>query len=316
MGKLTLSICVPTLGNKVEKIRGQLLELEKVGSDSVELLYSISEEKNRIAHLQDLRPGSAAIHVHNSGESFAANLENVVRQAKGDYVLLLGDDDTIQAAEILALERLLLFGPKFNLGFALLHKDGHLLPKGSALIDTSSRGQFKKLSSAVAAMRAGSLPGILLRRESIKLDFLNQWLQLFPKSIYPQIVIAMTCLADDETERAKVFTVKVEVGEGEGLLDPTFQRLGDYGAEERLTMASYFLSLGVFTRLAKIRYDINLAIWESSIFQMFHNQHPEVTHALLRSQLALFPRYPVFSIALLIHRLWSRLSSYQKSETS
>lgn len=225
-----MTICVPTLGKKVEKIRKQLAEFQKVGSASVELLYSISNEHNSLNHLENNHLGTASIHVHNSGKSFAANVENVVRQAKGDYVLLLGDDDTIEATEILVLERLLLLGPTLKLGFALLHKDGHFFGRDSEEIYKGSKAKFKKLNPAVAAMRSGSLPGILLSRHSIRLDLLNKWLQLFPKSIYPQIVIAMSCLADDKKVWAKAIPVKVEVGEGEGFLDPTFQRLGDYGA--------------------------------------------------------------------------------------
>lgn len=313
MSGIILSICIPTIGHKLEKISRQLLEFEKSYSNSIELVYSISSQRNDTSRLMKLKMGSAKIYVHSSGESFAANLENSIRRASGEYILLLGDDDIIEAKEILELQRLLLSSPKIRLGFTELHKDdSNRVQSLESEISIKKRGS-KSLSPAVAAMRSGALPGILLCREAIRLDLLNNWLKWFPQSIYPQIVIALTSLSYELRERARTIDVSIEVGKGEGLLDPTFERLGDYGAEERLKMSSDFLSLGVFNRLDAVRYQVNLALWESSIISKFRKQHPRVTRSLLRSQLALFTRFPIFSGTLLIHRLWSRFFRTEKS---
>lgn len=112
-----------------------------------------------------------------------------------------------------------------RLGFTGLCEKGHPRVLGSKSEISINDEKPNSLSPTVAAMRPGVLPGILPLKEAIRFDLLIYWPKLFPRSTYPQIVIALTSLCGELQEKGRTVDVTIEVGKVEGLLDSTFQRL-------------------------------------------------------------------------------------------
>lgn len=248
----------------------------------------------------------AQVYSHDNSSSFAANLRNAVDNAQGEYILLLGDDDIITKDEILNLEEFVSQNAFMNLGFTNLISVADVKPRPGIKLSSLDAKPIMDLSSAQSCMRAGSLPGILIAKNSLRVDVLDRWLKLFPTSIYPQIVLALAAQIG-ERKKAVQLPINIRTGLGDGFLDPTFDRLHDYGVEERLMQAKFLSSIGVIGQAGVARLQINLAIWVSVRFQRNHVDYPEITNKIFRRQLLLFPHFPLFATTLATHRILNQL---------
>lgn len=308
MGQIRVSICVPTLGLKLNEISEQIHELAKSKSKETELVFSLYSQSPNVSSLLTLTGGHSSVFVHDKSSTFDDNLKNAVENAQGDHLLFLGDDDLITAGEILKLEKYLDHRGTVTCGFTQYSS------KNSRGRDLSSQKTFAEITAhgcigpAASFFRAGKLPGILLEKKDISFDFFEAWMRLYPHSIYPQIILAASTWRE-KNQRACLLPVTVLIGEGAGFLDPTFERLSDYGVEERLVQTKLLYAAGLLDSFGVIWTQIKLALWVSSRFQDNHIDYPQITSKILRRQLLLFNRFPLFSGVLAAHRLFTFLRS-------
>jgi hypothetical protein len=260
MKKNTLSICVPTLGIKFAEIQIQLEQIENmtpVPGWHIEFCISVSRHfSEKFASLSSNNLVTVVRALEDA--PVADNIISSINGASGDFILLMGDDDLIMSRE---LERLILHVSSLSHDFALgylelIHNETEPLKR----IDTK-----RVLSSAQAVMRGAVLPGILFRRSTMDANSINEWVSLFPDSIYPQVWLAFEALRASNSRAISIPAAVIVGSPPVGVMGTeNVNRLPHYGVVERLEQLSALYIRGDVTIKERIRAEVNLALWASS----------------------------------------------------
>ena len=243
---------------------------------------------------------------YTSDLGFVANLSNVVQNATGTYVLILGQDDEISITDLLSLleEIRCLRDHNGNEKRDLPSIMCHLDYKGKKPSAFSSRQDI--------FMRLGGSPGVCIPNLGAILEDIGDYKQFFPDGIYPQVWLGMCAY-----ERGGVVfsEARVEVGPAptvaESMHDHWMRPL-DYGARERIRIASILEKRSkrkscLSWRLSRMR----LLIWASSVYRRLEEvgegRALDRVEAGLANELLIYEKFLMFGLVKLPRRIANRI---------
>lgn len=254
-----LSICIPSQGRRVEHVLRQFEQFKvalKSNPNDLEFCLSLND---RVPQALSLLGQFANTTVKDSRAwpTVRDNLVACLEMSRAHYVLLLGDDDLISDRFLISLLNELRDNPPFDILCATLVDEGEMIQQPVSSVHT--------LTPAQTLMRLAALPGIVLRRSGINFDLYSLWLEEFPNSVYPQVVLGMTATTNHRKPKVSVVPHLIVVGQGDGLKDDFRIRGADYGVTERLLQAAFLRMHGLLPRHEFLRFSLNLGLWAASI---------------------------------------------------
>jgi glycosyltransferase involved in cell wall biosynthesis len=218
---LILSICIPTYNNSeiiIENtniIKKQLSQFEGSFEIIVGENFSNLENRKKILNISSL---NTKIILHESNLGFGLNLFKTMIEAKGDYILLLGDDDL----------------PQFGLLTELMKclnkkKDSRLIILPLNIEFNTSNLKSKSILPWVF-MRSGSMMGLVFNRQSCSFDKSD-----FEHTLYPQVNLSMRYVIENGFFNNNFDNVIISGGAAtiSEKFNDKMQRPLDYGVLER-----------------------------------------------------------------------------------
>lgn len=254
-----LTICIPTFGNS-EILSQNITQLSsniEGFEDKVEIVitenFSSALESQK---LSELRSNTVKVFSNSQNLGFSKNLLIGLSLAKGKYLMLLGDDDFVDA--VLMRDLILYLSSKSvkNLVFLPLH---------------DLRYSTRVVTPAFAFMRSGAMPGVIYNVNAINLAQLQTDI-----AIYPQVELAMDVFYQFGAEYL-VSDGCIRVGPGLPLLyrfSDKMSRPIDYGVVERFTILKKIQRR--YSMLFKDYFYcyVNLLSWANQIFFKVYRSKP------------------------------------------
>lgn len=245
-----LSICIPTFKNTetvIKNIKFLQKEIAKFGG-SCEIVISenFSTNLEREALLKTVLDGYTKVVCNTYNVGFSRNLFTALNSASGKYILLMGDDDFLEADLLHQIYKYLNLTGGESLFFVPLDS-------------TPNPSNLKKqdLLSWVF-MRSGSMMGIVFHRDAIYLGDIH-----LDNSIYTQIHLAMLAVLRHGYSQP-VFSSVIKVGPGLPLEKRFSDKIGrpiDYGIVERAEISKELYTKNLISYVDYLKCRLALTEW-------------------------------------------------------
>lgn len=254
-----LSICIPTFNNSeilAQNIR-RLISDVKEFENKVEIVisenFSSVEETQK---LSELRSNTVKVFSNSQNLGFAKNLLISLSLARGKYLMLLGDDDFVDAV---LLRDLMLYLSSTN-------------PKKLVFLPLHDLKYFSDVvTPAFAFMRSGAMPGVIYNVNAIHLAKMHT-----DNAIYSQIELAMDVFFQCGAEYLASDGC-IQVGAGLPLEERFTDKMSrpiDYGVVERFLILKQMKSRYSTPLNVYLSCYISLLSWANQIFSKIFPTKP------------------------------------------
>ena len=265
--KLTVAIPTFNRANMLQQSVGHLIE---VLPPEVEILIVDNGSTDRTKNVCDGLPKREHLSVYHNRENVGAARNNFLcfLYAKSEYIMLLGDDDKLDANYV---KKVLGIISNDEFGFITYQEEA----RSDVKVDVVKAGGD---GVAHVFMRSGTLAGNVFNRNFFSLNFYPPLHQC----IYPQVATAMECALKEKVAVVHIHkVVDVDFYNNLSIVDKAKDRPGDFGIGERL---SYALLLRNENKIAQDVYlscASSLMTWAGSIWQFKNNYDPRLASAFV-----------------------------------
>ena len=246
-----LSICIPCRKRWPEAF-GLVAEarIQSLPEGSVEVCISLSGVEEVPSELMGLASSGVSTQLSGSDVSFGDNLRSSVGLARGEWCLIMGDDDRISAPDVrMLIEQIACLPPDVRM----------------ATLGVIGRPRKREVPRRSVAMRCGSMSGLLFRRNEL-LETLQHAEVAFPGAIYPQIWAG---LSHCDVKAVPILGAEVHFGGSSTHAAQAFfdhmSRPHDFGVGERLFWAMKGGNEGRLTIAEREILILNIFVWSQAI---------------------------------------------------
>lgn len=246
-----LSICIPCRKRWPEAF-GLIAEaqVQLLPEGSVEVCISLSGVEDVPSELAGLALSGVSTQLSGSDVSFGDNLRSSVGMARGEWCVIMGDDDRISASDMrMLIEEIAGLPPEVRM----------------TTLGVIGRPRKNQVPRRSVAMRCGSMSGLLFRRNEL-LETLQHAEAVFPGSIYPQIWAG---LSHCDVKAVPVLRAEVHFGgSSTHAADAFFDHMSrphDFGVGERLFWAMKGGNEGLLTVAEREILLLNIFAWSQAI---------------------------------------------------